>query len=220
MPETGLEPARAWLAHQPLKLARLPIPPLRPRPSSRFQRFPHHEDRVGRCQVSFGLSGRLNTSNPPARSRGPCSSSPERFRRGGRTGPQSTPISPIAAFDADHESVTAEHLDHPRGLELANPGRFHVALREIHGQSPIERAGEVVGATHRPDDPQAQPRQQELIEAEEDVQPQVLEVDALLQLDQVRCARTSALPGSGPAACASRRNCEVESRTFVMPGIS
>ena len=31
MPETGLEPARAWLAHQPLKLARLPIPPLRRR---------------------------------------------------------------------------------------------------------------------------------------------------------------------------------------------
>lgn len=29
MPETGLEPARAWVAHQPLKLARLPIPPLR-----------------------------------------------------------------------------------------------------------------------------------------------------------------------------------------------
>src|SRR5271157_1745440 len=53
MPETGLEPARAWLAHQPLKLARLPILPLWDgEESPRWRHSDHASGNLGKSRQS------------------------------------------------------------------------------------------------------------------------------------------------------------------------
>src|SRR5271157_3282770 len=53
MPETGLESARAWLAHQPLKLARLPILPLWDgEESPRWHHSGHASGNLGKSRQS------------------------------------------------------------------------------------------------------------------------------------------------------------------------